>query len=134
MSKRALTTETLGAPVGNRATPFSLGIVAEGKRVVFVSGMVGIDRSWKPVSLDVTKQTEQTLENVKAILASAGGTLDDVVKITIFLTSIGDYPKVSAVRARYFKEPYPASSCVEVSKLVVEGLRVEIETIAMLDK
>lgn len=134
MSKRALSSPALGPPFGTAATPFSLGIVAEGKRVVFVSGMAGIDGTWKPVSLDVTAQAEQTLENIKAILSSAGGSLDDVVKVTIFLTSVDDYAKVNAVRARYFRPPYPASSCVEVSKLVVDGLRVEIEAIAVLDR
>ncbi len=132
MARIAIVPEKLGVPFGNPRTPFSLGMAAEGSRMLFVSGMAGIDSSWQPVSSDIRAQTEQTFENICAILNSGGASLNDVVKLTIFLKSVKDYPAVNEVRARYFKAPYPASTCVEVSNFVLDGLLVEIDAVAVI--
>ena len=78
----------------------------------------------------ITEQTRQVLTNVKAILEAAGLTMDNVVKTTVFITDISNFPKVNEVYKQYFKAPCPARSCVEVSALPL-GVQVEIEAIAV---
>ena len=81
---------------------------------------------------DVRLQTETVLENVKATLEEVGGTLRDVVKVTVFIRDMGQYDEIHEVRRRYFEEPYPASSMVEVSALIDPRLLVEIEAVAVI--
>ena len=78
----------------------------------------------------ITEQTRQVLTNIKAILEAAGLTMDNVVKTTVFITDISNFPKVNEVYKQYFKAPCPARSCVEVSALPL-GVQVEIEAIAV---
>ena len=81
---------------------------------------------------DVGAQTQKVLENVGIVLQEAGGTFDDVVKVTVFITDMGDYDRVHEVRRRFFAEPYPASSMVEVSALIDPDLLVEVEAVAVI--
>ena len=81
---------------------------------------------------DVKTQTEKVLENVAVVLEEAGGSLDDVVKVTVFITDMGLYDEVHEVRRRFFREPYPASSMVEVSALIDPRLLVEVEAVAVI--
>ncbi len=79
------------------------------------------------------RQTEQVLENMKVILDSVGATFDNIVKVTVFVTGLSHFKEIHEVRAKYFKKDYPASTLVQVSRLVHEDMLIEIEAIAVLD-
>ena len=81
---------------------------------------------------DVRLQTETVLEHVKSVVEEAGGTMEDVQKVTVFITDMGLYDEIHEVRRRYFQEPYPASSMVEVSALIDPRLLIEIEAVAVV--
>lgn len=108
--------------------PYSQAIWAG--NLLFVSGQVPIDpATGSIVSDEVTEQAHQSLRNVRAILETAGLTLDHVVKATIFIRDMGAFAAINEVYATYFSKPYPARSCVEVSRLP-RDVQVEIEVIA----
>ena len=101
--------------------------------LVFVAGQVARDREGRIVGRgDIEAQAAQALDNVQAVLAEAGCTLADVVKVTVFLTDIRDRERISAVRRRYFGDHLPASTTVEVSKLAMPELMIEIDAVAMV--
>ncbi len=82
---------------------------------------------------DMRLQTETVLEHVKTVVEEAGGGMEDVVKVTVFITDMGLYDEIHEVRRRYFEEPYPASSMVEVSALIDPRLLIEIEAVAVIE-
>ena len=101
--------------------------------LLFISGCIAVDGEGRLVGGDdATAQTRQVFANLEAILAAAGAGFADVVKVTVFLTDIGDRPAVNEVRREVFGVTRPASTLVEVSKLVLDGARVEIEAVALL--
>jgi reactive intermediate/imine deaminase len=101
--------------------------------LLFVSGCIAVDGEGRLVGGDdVVAQTRQVFANVEAILAAAGASIRDVVKVTVFLTDVGDRAAVNTVRKEVFGDTRPASTLVEVSKLVVDRARVEIEVVALL--
>lgn len=109
--------------------PYSQAVKAKG--FVFSSGQIPLDpRSGEIVGSNASEQAVQVLENLKAVLEAAGSSLQDVVKITCFLDSIGDFGAVNEVFTRYFDGDYPARSCLEVGALP-KGALVEIEAIAL---
>lgn len=110
---------------------YSQGIIAEGK-YVFVSGQVGMDPKTKTLPNNVTAQTEQALNNMKAILEAAGSSLAQVVKVTVLLHDIDDYAAMNAVYGRYFSENPPARAAFGGNDLPLRAL-VEIECIALVD-
>jgi enamine deaminase RidA (YjgF/YER057c/UK114 family) len=101
---------------------------------VFISGQVALDGAGKLVGEnDVAAQTEQVFQNLRTVVEAAGGTLDDVVKITIYVTDPSYRPAVAAGRQRWFAEgQYPASTYLVVSALAVPQLLVEVEAVAMI--
>ena len=102
-------------------------------RTVFVSGQVAMDTEGNVVGEgDIRSQTETVLEHVKTVVEAAGGGMDDIVKVTVFITDMGLYDEIHEVRRRYFEEPYPASSMVEVSALIDPRLLIEIEAVAVI--
>jgi reactive intermediate/imine deaminase len=101
--------------------------------LLFVSGCIAVDGVGRLVGGDdVVAQTRQVFANLKAILAAAGASIRDVVKVTVFLTDVRDRAAVNSVREEVFGETRPASTLVEVSKLVLDGARVEVEAVALL--
>ena len=100
--------------------------------LVFVSGCVPVDAAGRLVPGDVVAQTRQVFENVGLVLAAAGAGFRDVVKVTVFLTDIGDRPAVNTVRQEVFGDTRPASTLVEVSRLAIPGARIEVEAIALI--
>jgi len=101
--------------------------------LIFVSGCVGTDAEGNLVGNDdVAAQARQALINVRDILAAAGATLADVCKVTVYLTDIGDRPKINPVRQELFGTSRPASTLVEISRLALPGAKVEIDAIAAL--
>ena len=131
MRGRVIVSPRLPAPV--RGGAFSAGVEAPAGKTVYVSGQVAMDAEGDVVGEgDVTAQTEKVLENVAIVLEEAGGSLDDVVKVTVFLTDMEMYDRVHEVRRSHFEEPYPASSMVEVSALIDPRLLVEVEAVAVI--
>ena len=102
---------------------------------LFVSGIVAVDEHRELVGGDdVVAQARCVFENMQQVLAAAGCTLADVVKVTVFLTDIGDRPLVNPVRREAFGETRPASTLVEVTALVIPGAKIEIECIALIPR
>jgi len=118
-------------PDPKKGWAFSEGVEASGKSLVFVSGQGPFDANGEIVARgDVKGQTRQTLENMKKVLEEAHCTLDDVVKVTVYLRRIADRPAVAEVRMEYFKQNLPASTLVGV-ELSLQDMLVEIEGIAV---
>ena len=122
----AISTEGAPAAVG----PYSQAIRAGD--LVFTAGQLGLDPSTGEFAADdVAGQAERALRNLEAILRSAGSGLDQLVKVTVFLAEIGDWPAVNEVYARIVPEPFPARSAFAVKDLP-KGARVEIEAVAAM--
>jgi 2-iminobutanoate/2-iminopropanoate deaminase len=108
--------------------PYSQAIVSG--NLIYTSGQIAIDPKTGGISAqDIENQTRQVLENVKSILKAAGSSMSKVIKTTVFIRNMGDFQKINSIYADYFTEPYPARSCVEVSKLP-KDVFIEIEAIA----
>lgn len=124
--KTILSTEKAPLAIG----PYSQGIQAGD--LLFLSGQLPIcPEKGEIVAEDIEGQTEQSLENVRAILESARCSMDDVVKTTVFLKDIADFAQMNSVYARFFQEGnYPARSAVQVAALPKDA-RVEIEVVAL---
>lgn len=102
-------------------------------QVLHVSGQVAQDASGNVVGKgDIRAQTRQVLENIRAVLGAAGGTMDDVAKVTVFVTDMSGLAEIHEVRAQFFKPPYPASTLVEVRRLVKPDYLIEIEAVAVI--
>lgn len=120
--------QTITAP----AAPAAIGPYCHAKLAggtLYTSGQLGLDPATGELREGVAAQTQQSLENIGAVLAQAGFTYADVVKTTIFLADIGDFAQVNEVYARFFPSEPPARSCVAVKTLPKGGL-VEIEAVA----
>jgi 2-iminobutanoate/2-iminopropanoate deaminase len=101
--------------------------------LLFVSGFVPVDGDGRLVGGDdVVAQTRQVFANLAAVLAAAGATFADVVKVTVYLTDIEDRARINPVRQDVFRETRPASTLVEVSALATPGAMVEIDAVALL--
>jgi reactive intermediate/imine deaminase len=101
---------------------------------IYVSGQVAWDEDGQVVGRgDIRAQTRQALENMKAVLAAGGATLDDVVKVTMYVTDMSLAPLAREVRAEYFQRYPPASTGLEVKGLATPDLLVEIEAVAIVE-
>ncbi len=126
MPIRSLQTDKAPAAIG----PYAQAVVANG--LLFTAGQIALDpASMQVVEGDVAVQTEQVLRNLGAVLASAGASWTDVVKSTVYLTDMRDFPRMNEVYARAMGDARPARSTVQVSGLP-RGVLVEIDLIAAL--
>jgi len=126
IKKEVLTSSSAPKAVG----PYSLGIRSGG--FLFLSGQLGLDPdSGRFVEGGVEAQTRQALLNIKNVLQDAGCDLPDVVKTSVFLSDIADFPKMNAVYAEFFRNDPPARSTMQVGALPKSGL-IEIEVIAKI--
>ena len=122
--KDIVTTDRGPKPIG----PYSQAIKTNG--FIYLSGQVALDpKSGELVGADIGKQTERVLENIRGILEAAGANLHHVIKTTVFLKDMNDFPAMNDVYARYFTAAPPARSTVQVSRLPKDAL-IEIEVIA----
>ena len=129
MAKRVLKPATVQAKGS-----YSPGWEVSGGRAVFVAGQIPWDEDGNTVCKgDVAGQTRQVFANIGAVLAEAGGSLDDVVKITVFAADIRYRDEINRVRTETFSEPYPASTQVAVASLVDPEWLVEIEAVAFIE-
>jgi len=120
--------------VAGQAEPIShfTDAVAAGG-LLFVSGIVPVDGDGQLVGGDdVVAQARQVFANMDETLRTAGCSFADVVKVTVFLTDVGDRPLINPVRQEVFGASRPASTLVEVSALVIPGARIEVEAVAVL--
>ena len=127
MSRLAVATEHAPAAIG----PYSQA-VRSGKSV-FLSGQIPLDPvTGQLVEGDIAVQTRRVFDNLQAVCHAAGGSLEEVMRIGIYLTDLGDFAVVNAVMADYFSAPYPARSTIEVAGLP-RGARVEVDAILAFD-
>ncbi len=117
------------------AAPKAIGPYSQAVRVgdtVYVSGQIPLDPATGTlVSGDIEAETRRVLENLQAIVQAAGGTLAQVVKVTIFLTDLAHFAAVNQLMASYFSEPYPARATIGVAALP-RGARIEMECVLSL--
>jgi 2-iminobutanoate/2-iminopropanoate deaminase len=126
--KRAVATEGAPAAIG----PYAQAIVAG--ELVFLSGQIGLDpASGTLVEGGIETETRRVLENLRAVAAAAGLGLDDVVRTTVYLTDLAEFPRVNQTYAEFFREPFPARATVGVAALP-RGAHVEIDAIAVRQK
>lgn len=124
MPRDAISSNQLPAPVG----PFSPAVRAGA--LLFLSGQVALSaQTGQLIPGDIAAQTEQVLQNLRTLLAAAGKSLADVVRVNVYLTDMRDFAHMNAVYARHFEPPYPARTTVAVSALPL-GASVEIDLIA----
>jgi 2-iminobutanoate/2-iminopropanoate deaminase len=123
MVKEVFKTNRAPAPIG----PYSQAVKAGG--LLFISGQGPIDpKTGKKVAGDIKEQTRQVLENIKGILEAAGLTLENVVKVNVYLKNMSDFPKMNEVYKEYFKENPPARTTVQATP--PGDIDVEIDAIA----
>ena len=124
MERKAILTDKAPKPIGPYSQAVKYG------NLVFTSGQIPIDpKTGDLVTGDIVKETEQVFANLAEVLVAAGTDLGRAVKTTVFLTDMGLFGKVNEVYARYFREPFPARSTVQVAALP-KGVSVEIEVVA----
>lgn len=115
--------------------PNAIGPYSQAVRVgdtVYLSGQIPLDpRSGELVQGDFEAEVRRVLENLKAVAVAAGGSLDHIVKLSVFLTDLGQFAKVNEIMQQYFREPYPARAAIGVAALP-RGARVEMECILSL--
>ena len=130
MAKQQVTSDKLARPSGH----FSQATMVEAKgRIVFISGMLAKGSDGKIVGIgDPEAQTRQVCENLKAAIEAAGGTMDDICRVDVYVRNMEHFDKIHKVRREYFKAPAPASTMVEVSKMTSPEYLIEINAIAVL--
>jgi 2-iminobutanoate/2-iminopropanoate deaminase len=130
MPKHEVTSDAIRKPVGH----FSQATVVEAKgRLVFISGMTARRPDGSIAGIgDVTEQTRQVCENIKAAVEAAGGNLDHVCRVDVYVRNMEHFETIHAVRRQYFKPPLPASTMVEVTKMVSPDYLIEINAIAVI--
>ncbi len=127
MSKTVVLTTKAPAPIG----PYSQGIIANGQ-LLYTAGQVAIDpASGQLLQGDIEVQTRQVMNNLKAIIEQAGGTMQEVVKTTVFLKDMNEFGSMNEVYGEFFPSNPPARSTVEVARLP-KDFKVEIDAIVVL--
>ena len=126
-----LTNERFPEPIGAYSNGLSIPI--GDRKLVVLTGQIATDPKGIAQYIDEPdKQTEYIFENIRSLLNEAGGDIDNIIRVVIYVTDMNDFPKISPVRNRYLKDAKPVSTLVEVSKLTIEGCSVEIEATAII--
>ena len=121
-------------PIKTADAPAAIGTYSQAVRAgdtVYLSGQIPLDPKTMQIVEGFENQVKRVFENLRAVCRAAGGDFDRVVRVTIFLTDLGQFPKVNEVMATCFKEPYPARVTVGVSQLP-RGSLVEIDAVMHL--
>ena len=126
MPRKAVQTDAAPQAIGT----YSQALAVD--RTVYLSGQIPLDpESMQIVAGGIRREVEQVLANLGAVSAASGGSLTDVVKLTVYLTDLNDFETVNQVMASEFDEPYPARAAVQVAALP-RGARVEIDAVLVL--
>lgn len=129
MPKNEIRSAALAVPNGH----FSQATVANGGPLLFISGMTARNKEGSVTGVgDVQAQTHQVCQNLKVIVEEAGGTMDDICRVDVYVRNMEDFAAIHEVRAQYFTGIAPASTMVEVSKFVNKDYLIEISAIAVL--
>jgi reactive intermediate/imine deaminase len=124
--KQAIYTKQAPNPVGTYSQAIQAG------NTIYLSGQLGSDpHTGELVSSDVQAQAEQVFKNLAAVAEAAGGNLNNIVKLTVFLMDLSDFPIVNSTMAKHFTEPYPARSTFAVAGLP-KGVVIEVEAIMVI--
>lgn len=122
-------------PIHTAQAPAAIGTYSQAVRAgqtVYLSGQIPLDpATMKLVSADVREQARQVFENLAAVAKAAGGSLDDAVKVTVYLTDLSNFALVNETMAQYFTEPYPARAAIGVAQLPRDAA-VEVDAILVL--
>lgn len=116
------------------AAPQAIGTYSQAVRsgdIVYMSGQIGLDPQSMQMVDGIDAQIVRVFENLKAVAAAAGGSLDDAVRVTVYLTDLANFARVNETMAKYFHEPYPARAAVGVASLP-RGALVEIDAVLAL--
>ncbi|MDA7742398.1 RidA family protein [Francisellaceae bacterium] len=119
--------------IATKNAPSAIGTYSQAVQAgdtLYISGQIPLDpQTMEIVSEDFSAQAEQMFKNMSEVVKAAGGTMENIVKVNLYLTDLGKFALVNEAMARYFDEPYPARAAVEVSALP-KGVQVEAEAIA----
>ena len=118
------------------AAPKAIGVYSQAVRTgqtVYLSGQIGLDPASMQMVEGIEAQILRVFENLKAVAQAAGGSLDNVVKLNVFLTDLAHFARVNEIMAKYFREPYPARAAVGVAALP-RGALVEMDAILVIEK
>lgn len=122
-------------PVSTPDAPAAIGPYSQAVRAgdtVYFSGQIPLDPvSGEIVAGDITAQARRAFDNLKAVAQAAGGSLDDIVRVGLYVTDLGEFAQVNAVMAEYFEAPFPARSTIEVPALP-KGARFEVDAVMVL--
>ena len=114
--------------------PFNIALGYRIGDLVLISGQAAIDEHGNVVGAgDFDAQAEQVFKNLKRVLEAAGSSLAQIVKVNIYLTDMGHFPKIVELRSRYFSRPWPADTIVGVTALALPELMIEIEATALVN-
>jgi len=125
VSKQVIHSDAAPAAIG----PYSQAIRAG--NTVYLSGQIGLDPASGNLREGTDAQARQVFENLRAVATAAGGSLDDVVKVTLLLADMADFARVNDIMASFFAKPYPARATYQVAALP-KGARVEVEAVLVL--
>ena len=121
-------------PIHTDDAPRAIGAYSQAVRAgntIYLSGQIGLEPATMTLAEGIDAQLDRVLRNLRAVAAAAGATLDDAVRVTVFLTDMGNFARVNEAMAQFFAQPYPARAAVGVASLP-RGALVEIEAILVV--
>ena len=124
MAKQAIHTSAAPAAIGTYSQGIRAGLT------IYLSGQLGLDPATGNLREGIDAQIDQAFLNLRAVAEAGGATLDDAVKLTLYLTDLGNFAKVNETMARYFTQPFPARATVQVSALP-KGAGFEVEAVVV---
>lgn len=127
MKKNVVQTNDAPRPIG----PYSQAVRVSGGVTVYLSGQIGLDPATMEMAAGVEEQAQQVFSNLKAVAAASGGSLNDIVKLNVYLTDLSNFEKVNAIMATHFNAPYPARAAIGVAALP-RGALVEVDAVLIL--
>ena len=120
--QKVISTDKAPAAIG----PYSQAIEVNG--MVFTSGVIPVDPQTGVIPATIEEQANQAFSNLRNLIEASGATIDKVIKTTVFIKEMNDFGKINEIYATYFKEPFPARSCVEVARLP-KDVMLEVEAV-----
>jgi reactive intermediate/imine deaminase len=121
-------------PIETKKAPQAIGTYSQAIRTgntVYLSGQIGLDPETMQMAEGIEAQAHRVFQNLRAVVEAAGGRLDDMVKLTVYLTDLVHFPRINEIMAGYFSRPYPARAAVGVAGLPRNAM-VEIEAVMVL--
>jgi reactive intermediate/imine deaminase len=129
MQKKIISTNEAPQAIGT----YSQAICVTGGSTVYLSGQIPlIPATMQMIDGDIDAQINQVFKNLTAVCKKSGGSLDDIVKLNIFLTDLNNFPIVNEIMAKYFNQPYPARAAVGINELP-KNAQVEMDAIMVID-